>query len=155
MRPITNIVIHCSASAFGNTNIIRKWHTEPPRGWKDIGYHFIILNGNVDPDNNIDFYTLDGMIECGRQLNDDGFIDDVELGAHALGYNASSVGICLIGDKAFSPDQFNALQRLVKELMQKWNLPKEAILGHCETDFGKAQGKTCPNFDMNWLRGKL
>ena len=109
----------------------------------------------MDPDNNIDFYTLDGMIECGRQLNDDGFIDDVELGAHALGYNASSVGICLIGDKAFSPDQFNALQRLMKELMQKWNLPKEAILGHCETESGKAQGKTCPNFDMNWLRGKL
>ena len=21
---------------------IRKWHTDPPRNWDDIGYHFVI-----------------------------------------------------------------------------------------------------------------
>lgn len=154
-RQITNIIIHCSDSEWGNTNIIRKWHTEPPRNWRDIAYHFVVLNGNIDPDNDVDFKTLNGSIECGRILNDDGFIDDVEIGAHTLGYNANSVGICLIGIKTFTENQFDSLMILLKELMGKWNLPASAILGHYETESGKKEGKTCPNFDMGLFRQKL
>ena len=35
MRKINKIIIHCSASDFGNAQRVREWHLE--RGWSDIG----------------------------------------------------------------------------------------------------------------------
>ncbi len=45
MKPkeIKRIIIHHSASDFGDAKLIDKWHKE--RGWKGIGYHFVVLNG--------------------------------------------------------------------------------------------------------------
>ena len=54
MRPISEIIIHCTDTRpdwmEGKTTSakvaeIRRWHTDPQpkgRGWKDIGYHFLI-----------------------------------------------------------------------------------------------------------------
>ena len=46
LRDKTNyIVVHCARTKpsmdIGATEI-RKWHTDPPRNWDDIGYHFVI-----------------------------------------------------------------------------------------------------------------
>jgi hypothetical protein len=64
---VSKIIVHCSATREGddsiNAEVIDRWHKA--RGWKGIGYHFVIL--------------LDGKIETGRMIN--------KCGAHTKGYN--------------------------------------------------------------------
>jgi hypothetical protein len=93
------IVIHLSASRFGDAAQIRSWHTLPkPRGngWSDIGYHRVILNGirragqKYDRDN-------DGRSEPGRP--------ERTPGAHcaANGMNRATLGVCCIGVPGWVP----------------------------------------------------
>ena len=49
MRPITKIILHCSASLEGidlTGNDILRMHTNPVslggRGWKNPGYHYVV-----------------------------------------------------------------------------------------------------------------
>ena len=75
-RPMHTIVVHCSATRENkdyNKEDIKKWHLQ--RGFKDVGYHFII--------------KIDGTIEIGRPLN--------QVGAHVTNNNTGSIGICYIG----------------------------------------------------------
>lgn len=75
-RPMHTIVVHCSATRENedySKEDIKKWHLQ--RGFKDIGYHFII--------------KIDGTIEIGRPLN--------QVGAHVTNNNTGSIGICYIG----------------------------------------------------------
>ncbi len=148
MSLITHVVMHCSASEFGNVALIDKWHKE--RGMKGIGYHFVIENGKPAA-HQVD-RARDGMVSVGRKLDDDNYIRPDEVGAHTLGYNARSIGICLIGVKDFTTNQIQAARMLVYDLIHKHDIPLANVLGHCETESGKAEGKTCPNFDMNWFR---
>jgi len=150
MRPIKEIIIHCSDSTFGDEKQIRSWHTMPKpqgRGWKDIGYHWVILNGQIVP--KADYIPgMDGLIQAGRP--------EAEIGAHCEGHNADSIGICLVGVDKFTPHQMEALYTFLRTaIMAKYKLPVSAIIGHCETDTGKAQGKTCPNMDMHIVRAEL
>ena len=145
-KRISNIVVHCSDSEWGSAAEIRRWHLE--RGWRDIGYHFVILNGVIRPDYYVD--TLDGNIEVGRQLDGDPFIDENEVGAHTLGYNENSVGICLIGVNGFSAPQIGALLKLLLHLSKLHKVENQAVLGHYETE--NAGGKTCPNINMSHIR---
>jgi hypothetical protein len=156
MRPIENTIIHCSDSPWGCAREIRQWHLA--KGWNDIAYHFVILNGQptfLHYENQKEIFALDGSIECGRYLDDDGFISDVEKGAHALGYNQNSIGICLVGMRRFSERQMASLVMLAKELATIYRLSPAHFLGHYETKSGQAQKKTCPNIDMKWLRDRL
>ena len=126
---IKKIIIHCSATR-ENENIlaatIKRWHTKE-KGWSDIGYHYVI--------------HLDGTIVKGRK-------DDV-VGAHCLGHNANSLGVCYIGGldkKGHNPkdtrtlEQKIALQSLLKTLT--FTHPESVIYGH--RDFSN---KACPSFD--------
>lgn len=151
MRKINNIIIHCSDSAWGCTREIRQWHLQ--KGWKDVGYHFTLLNGYILSK----YYLscLDGMIECARFLDEDLYIEQNEVGAHTLGYNDCSIGICLIGIKDFTIPQMSSLIELLKGLIDIYNINPEGIIGHYETESGKAQGKTCPNFDVRPIREML
>ena len=148
MAKLTNIVIHCSDSEFGSAAEIRRWHLA--NGWKDIGYHFVILNGMLVPKtkNQLPLYVdaMNGSIEVGRKIDGDRFISDSEAGAHALGYNANSICICLIGTSFFTEQQFDSLRELLRELMHTYGISKNRILGHYQTT--QAHGKTCPNFDV-------
>ena len=81
MRPIDEIIVHCSATEAGQ-NLkaadIKKWHTAPPpkgNGWKDIGYHYVI--------------DLDGTIEVGRPID--------QAGSHTSNHNKTTIGICYVG----------------------------------------------------------
>lgn len=126
---IKKIIIHCSATR-ENEDIsaatIKRWHTKE-KGWSDIGYHYVI--------------HLDGTIVKGRK-------DDV-VGAHCLGHNANSLGVCYIGGldkKGHNPkdtrtlEQKIALQSLLKTLT--FTHPESVIYGH--RDFSN---KACPSFD--------
>lgn len=156
MNKIENIIIHCSDSYWGCAREIRQWHIK--RGWDDIGYQFVILNGIPTFKKEINIVTiksLDGSIECGRYLDDDMFINTNEIGAQCLGYNDKSIGVCLIGINKFTDNQMISLKFLLKDLIKLYKISIENILGHCETASGKKEGKTCPNFDVSKLRNEL
>jgi hypothetical protein len=145
-KRLANIVVHCSDSAWGSAAEIRRWHLE--NGWRDIGYHFVISNGMTRPDFRVD--ALDGSVEVGRYLDGDNFISENEIGAHALGYNSDSIGICLIGKTSFTARQLGTLLNVLNDLGRRFDVPVTSILGHYETP--DANGKTCPNIDMKHVR---
>ncbi len=146
MRPIDLIVVHCSYSIYGNAALIDGWHRV--RGWDGIGYHYVILNGYPDEESHRlrrPQFWLDGAVEAGRPLE--------VVGAHVRGHNRGSVGICLIGKGQFTQQQFESLSRLIDELHQTH--PHLRIAGHYELLCPNDPPKTCPNIDMDWLRGLL
>ena len=134
MRDINYLVVHCSATSPDielDASDIRRWHLS--RGWSDIGYHIVI--------------RLDGTIERGRSIE--------KVGAHVLGHNTDSIGICLIGgvdDNLQSQNNFTAPQfaslRLVLDGFKR-RFPNAVIQGH--RDF-PGVAKACPSFDVKeWL----
>jgi hypothetical protein len=149
MSKLTNIILHCSDSLWGSASEIDKWHKE--RGWSGIGYHYVILNGKIRPNFYLD--SLNGSIEVGRYFDGDNWLSKNETGAHALGYNDKSIGICLIGIKSFTYAQLESLDKICLELMDRFDIPIRNVLGHYETE--KAKGKTCPNFPVNDFRKYL
>lgn len=139
MRPINELVVHCSATPAGkpfHASDIDRWHRE--RGWDGCGYHYVI--------------TLDGSIEPGR--------DVTEAGAHVAGHNAHSIGICYIGgmnaQNTAAADTLNDRQALALELLllglrAKYGQTVE-ILGH--RDFPNV-AKECPSFDVaDWCASR-
>ena len=124
------IIIHCSDSKFGSSILIDQWHRE--RGWSNVGYHFVILNGQVE--NNTFMECMDGSIERGRDID--------KSGAHAKGYN-DYIGICLIGVDRFTDAQFESLKDLLLELRRKYQIDFKNVIGHNEVST-----KSCPNFNV-------
>ena len=129
---IKEIIIHCSATPAGRDVTaadIDGWHRE--RGFRCIGYHYVV--------------RLDGTIEKGRK--------EGEPGAHCLGHNGVSIGVCYIGGltktgnqpaDTRTPAQREALRRLVAELKSRY--PGVTVHGHRE--FAR---KACPCFDISEL----
>lgn len=129
MRRIENIIIHCTATPEGREVTVSQvdaWHKA--RGFRKIGYHYLIY--------------LDGSIHAGRP--------ESEMGAHCLGYNLHSIGVCYVGglDKdslqpkdTRTPAQKAALQTLVAELQQRYK--GSQVHGHNEF-----AAKACPCFKV-------
>lgn len=163
-RNITDIVIHCAATPNGEALFrgaagtpgyrtpvmeIDGWHKQ--RGfarkpeWRRrqnpalsaIGYHFVI-------------YT-NGALATGRHVD--------EVGAHAAGHNAHSLGVCMLGTDRFTAAQWDTLKRVVT--MLRADFRAERVQGHRDLS-PDANGdgaitpnewtKTCPGFDVaTWL----
>lgn len=129
MRTIDKIIIHCSATPEGRENTIEdidRWHKQ--RGFTRVGYHYVI--------------HLDGSIHTGRPEH--------IVGAHCLGKNQTSIGICYIGglarDCSAPKDtrttyQKASLLQLLHHLKDKY--PNATIHGHNEF-----ASKDCPCFDV-------
>ncbi len=151
MHKITNIVIHCSDSNFGTASMIISWHLA--RGWRDIGYHFVVLNGypaNSWLKSGTTLPCLEGSIEVGRPVDEDLFLTTGEAGAHSLGFNHNSIGVCVIlkhGRYCSAPTMLN-LKWLVKCLTHQYKISLANVIGHYET----GSPKTCPNFNMDMFR---
>ena len=127
-RRIERIFLHCSASDIpikgsGLVDEIRRWHLA--RGWKDIGYHFVIDKlGGIYP---------------GRPLE--------KLPAAQVHYNDLSIAICVHGFQEYTPESLAACRDLC---LGFWYLYAGAVTfhGHCEVS-----AKSCPVFDYKGLLG--
>lgn len=142
MKPIKLLVVHCSATpADRDIGVaeIRAMHRA--RGWKDVGYHYVIRR--------------DGRIEKGRA--------DTVMGAHVQGHNNGSLGICLVGgvkpdmtaETNFTPIQYAALAQLLTTLTGRY--PDARVCGHRDLSpdrngNGRVEKgewvKDCPTFDV-------
>jgi N-acetyl-anhydromuramyl-L-alanine amidase AmpD len=143
----THIIVHCSSSVGGNAALIDEDHRKS-RGFRAIGYHYVILNGRTTWAGRTYAAELDGAVEAGRAPTDEG--------AHCPGFNARSLGVCLIGKRGtFTAQQMASARRLVRQLMVQYGISAECVLGHSETPSGHASGKTCPDLDMNDFRAQL
>ena len=78
-------MLHHSLSTSGGAGVVRSWHLA--RGFDDIGYHFIV--------------GKNGLIETGRDIR--------LVGAHAVGKNYDSIGVCLIGDHTHTEPLYEQL----------------------------------------------
>ena len=153
------IVVHQSASAWGDAELIDRWHKAA--GFKrqgagahelsHIGYHFVIYNGRLAGSHDRNFVAeMDGHVATGRHEN--------EPGAHCPSMNSRSVSVCLIGHGSdFTLHQLRSLVAKVAELMVRHNIDADRVIGHYETptqqsipeDGGR---KTCPGLDMDEWR---
>lgn len=144
MRPLNEIIVHCSATpadwmagrALGDKVAeIRRWHVQD-RGWRDIGYHFLI--------------DRNGLIADGRPLD--------QVGAHVAGHNTGTIGVCLIGGhgsattdpfgRHFTVHQEKALRHLLADLQHRYKISK--VTGH-----NQYAAKACPGFSVPaWLASK-
>ncbi len=130
MRPIIEIIIHCSATK-PSMNIgadwIRELHVKQNK-WRDIGYHYVIQRN--------------GAVEDGRPVE--------QIGAHCQGHNSGTIAICLVGgisssgkpENNFTPEQFESVQLLINALVEQFPKIKK-LSGHNEY-----ANKACPCFNV-------
>lgn len=142
MRPITEIILHCTATqanwwadkpTSAKVHEIRRWHKA--KGWADIGYHYLI--------------DRDGTVQPGRPLD--------KTGAHVQGHNTGTVGISLFGghgssaddrfDENFTIAQATALRETIASLRRQFpSIVK--VTGHNEY-----AAKACPGFRVGqWIK---
>lgn len=134
MRIIKEIIVHCSGTEdCQNIGVdeIRDYH-QRVKGWRDCGYHYIV--------------RLDGTVESGRYIS--------QPGAHCIGHNAHSIGVCYIGGihngkprDTRTQAQKQALLKLIYKLVKMYHCP---VYGH--RDFSK---KDCPCFDAKKEYGQI
>ncbi len=116
---VNKIVVHHSATATGNARVIRALH-RAVNGWIDIGYHFVIGNGTL---------SRDGEVESGRPV--------WSVGAHTRGHNQDSIGICLVGNfSETSPTekQIASLKELLRKLLVDFPVTRSDILLHRDAE---------------------
>lgn len=109
-------------------NAVDQYHKD--LGWGGIGYHY--------------FIEKSGLVKQGRK--------DDEEGAHTIGQNTSSLGICLAGNfdlELPTPQQIKSLRMLCQEKMQQYGIPLEKVYPHRK--FAK---KSCYGAKLSdqWIR---
>lgn len=113
------IVIHHSDTPNGSAAVFARYHREVNH-WTDLGYHFVIDNGNG---------AADGLVEVGGRWNKQ------REGAHAgvLQYNEYGIGICLVGNfdnTRPTSGQMRSLAHLTAYLMHKYHISADHVVGH-------------------------
>lgn len=136
---IEYLIIHHTERNFDAPPLVKIRH-KYLRGWDSIGYHFLIDNGLL---------TSDGRLYSGR--------DERLEGAHALGFNKKSLGICIIGDFDSShptSKQMDSLISLLRRKIDQYEISPENVLGHNELPGVR---KSCPGklTDLNMIRSRL
>lgn len=136
------IVIHHSGSSAGTLEDIARQH----RGWglPSIGYHFVIGNGNGEPDGDV--------LACPRWTNR-------EPGAHvaarpegaspdAAWFNEHAIGICLVGNgerRSFTDAQLASLVRQVRQLQAAYGIPDSNVVLHSQLAEVSSPGRWFPH----------
>lgn len=133
-RDIKYLIIHCADTRRSmdiDADDVDRWHKA--KGWRGIGYNY--------------FIKFDGTIQKGRDL--------AYHGAHTLGHNHDSIGICLEGgqDEQGNPqdtltvDQWVSVIKIYLEAVKTY--PNILLSGH--NQFNK---KPCPSFDVREYSAK-
>jgi N-acetyl-anhydromuramyl-L-alanine amidase AmpD len=137
-RPWKWIVIHHSDTKNGSAAAFDRYHKDVHH-WDELGYHFVIGNGNG---------SADGQVEVGPRWSKQ------KWGAHAgvKEYNEFGIGICLVGDFDVTkptPAQMRSLTQLTAWLMANYHIPASHVIGHKD-----AKSTNCPGkyMDLPWLR---
>lgn len=116
------IVVHHTASDFGNLEFYRQMHVEE-RGWPDIAYHFVINNGS--------FNTAVGEIEESNL-----WITRSHSYSTKRSYiNYFGISVVMVGNferHGVPQRQREALIALLVKLAQEYEIPPERIVGHRE-----------------------
>ena len=118
----SEIILHHAEASRASVEDVNSWHIE--RGWAGIGYHYYVRK--------------DGTIWRGRP--------EWALGAHAVGHNDKSIGICCEGaymTETMPAAQLAALKDLIRDIMNRYGNLK--LLRHKdvnETD--------CPGVNFPW-----
>lgn len=133
MREITHIVLHCTATPQTTTVESIKAHWKQI-GWKQVGYHFIIL-------------------PSGERVQ---LLDIEKISNGVAGHNANSIHISYIGgvdaeNKAIDNRTIAQKASQIKLILElRKQFPKAKICGH--RDFPNVH-KDCPSFDVaKWLK---
>jgi N-acetylmuramoyl-L-alanine amidase len=136
---VTKLIIHHSLTkdqTVADWPAIKRYHIQE-KGWTDIGYHWgvEVVDGAV-------------VIERGRPEN--------VPGAHTIGMNQKSLGICVVGNYDLVPPSDAVLNRLADLCALKcreYKLRPDDIEPHHKY----ASYKTCPGskFPMDKLRTKV
>lgn len=118
MNNPTKIVVHHTGGTDSNPLADTSHHTfemidalHKKNGWGGIGYHY--------------FISKDGTIKQGRQ--------DKEEGAHTIGQNKTSIGICLAGNfdaTLPTPEQTTSLTTLLKKKCNEFLIEPSQIFPH-------------------------
>lgn len=127
------VVLHCSASPdffspqllFDSVGVkqIDAWHRL--RHFEKIGYHLVIRRT--------------GVIENGREFS--------EIGAHCIGQNAQSIGVCWVGTLIPTQQQWEALIQVYKNLKKEFGFTPDQWHPHNEY-----ANKICPGIDIKVVR---
>jgi hypothetical protein len=128
------ILIHHSATDNGNAAFIDRIHTD--KGYDEMGYHFLINNGNGKTDGYIEvgsrWVKQKHGAHCRVDQNDDNY------------WNEHTIGICLIGNfEKYSPSeaQYQSLAKLVQFLQDRYHIATSRIKGHGDVDKTKCPGR--------------
>ncbi|MEM6472173.1 MAG: D-Ala-D-Ala carboxypeptidase family metallohydrolase [Planctomycetota bacterium] len=125
---VTKLVVHHSASPRDTTTVadVSRWHRE--RGFSQIGYHQLILSN--------------GTVQAGRP--------ESIMGAHALGANQNSLGVCLMGNfenETPTAAQISSLVSVLQRWTREHRLPTTSIYGHFDVPGGKT-ATACPGRNL-------
>lgn len=130
------IIIHHSATDEGSALSFDSMHRV--RGWKGLGYHFVIDNGSSG--------KPEGHIEASPR-----WIKQQD-GAHcnASGMNHCGIGVCLVGNfskERVSQKQMDSLVYLVSNLRKYYKIPISNIIGHGQVRGARTE---CPGKYFPW-----
>lgn len=143
-RQWQGIIIHHSASDYGDAQTFDGWHRQ--KGWDELGYHFVIDNG-ISP-----LARRNGEVEIGsrwlKQKHGAHCRVDVNDDNH---WNEHYIGICLVGNFEINRPteaQYNSLKQLIEFLTHRYNIPHSKIIGHKDAD----SATLCPGRYFSWNR---
>ena len=120
------VVLHHAEASCASVEDINRWHLG--NGWTGIGYHYYIRK--------------DGSVYRGRP--------EWAIGAHAVGHNDRSIGICCEGaymTETMPAAQLAALRALLREVMGRY--PAAALRRH--KDVGSTD---CPGDRFPWAEAQ-
>ncbi len=131
----TGIVIHHSGGAVGSAETLTRAHNA--RGFKGLGHHFVISNGQGAPDGQIFVGYRWPMQLPGVHV----------AGAKAEAFNRQTIGICLIGDgerREFTQAQVARLTELVNALQTRFGIPDRNVFLHRDIAPTASPGRLFP-----------
>ena len=119
----SEIILHHAEASHASVEDVNQWHLN--NGWAGIGYNYYIRK--------------DGTIWRGRP--------EWAVGAHAIGHNDKSIGICCEGaymTETMPAAQMAALKELIRTMMAKY--PGAKLLRHCDVN-----STDCPGRNFPWV----